>query len=467
MAVSAIAAPIVRGVSASVGNALSLDGQTANTFMGSMAGTIAAGAVRQLVYGGKADFASIAADAFGNALGNSFVDGQVAKSEMQQQAILDAAREEVEFIEDPRGINLGEAGPGFVSEGRSGPTGQMDRIHLAQAGVGPFMEVPSGLYPEELVPRIAPTQHNDMEDIGNLRGVAGVRLRETKLSLAKAELNHDYKEAQFLREQIRVLDQTINVLGPVKGMSLEQIEERGYRAVKLPSSTRLGEGSPLEIPGGDLIRLAEAETGLQRDYRVDDIAYATKVINGHSLIDEMATGRQGLETYERAHLAMDKIQDHELQFLHAIRSEVRGNQTSERFVRALANLFIRETMITAAQYYNAGDTEEGRFYEGMVRHTLQDSISQAHRDPNSDTLKLWRNEPGIGRWMGNQGSHGKHVADEFTFSAQPLTESVRATRWIANSLTQYGLIERGDIIRRYRVDAVPLVNRLPAPHYGP
>ena len=69
--------------------------------------------------------------------------------------------------------------------------------------------------------------------------------------------------------------------------------------------------------------------------------------------------------------------------------------------------------------------------------------------------------------MSNQASHGKHIADEFTFTAQPLTESVRATRWIANSLTQSGLIERGDIIRRFRVDAVPLVNRLPEPHYGP
>mgnify|MGYP001455944313 CR=1 FL=1 len=124
------------------------------------------------------------------------------------------------------------------------------------------------------------------------------------------------------------------------------------------------------------------------------ITYATEVINGHSLIDEAATGKQGLATYERAHLAMDKIQDDELQFLHAIRSEVRGNQTSERFVRAPANLFIRETMITAAQDHNTGDTEQGRFYEGMVRHTVQDSISQAHRDPKSDTLRLWKNEPG-------------------------------------------------------------------------
>src|SRR5882672_1493144 len=97
VAVSAIAAPIISKVSSTVGTALG--GGDVGKFVGSMAGTIAAGAIRQLVYGGKAEYASIAADAFGNALGDSFVDTQVAKSMSQQQAKLEEAREQVQYIE--------------------------------------------------------------------------------------------------------------------------------------------------------------------------------------------------------------------------------------------------------------------------------------------------------------------------------------------------------------------------------
>src|SRR5882672_4263876 len=98
VAVSAIAAPIISKVSSTVGTALG--GDNVGKFVGSMAGTIAAGAIRQLVYGGKADYASIAADAFGNALGDSFVDSQVAKENSDQ---IEKLRAEQEKAAGPRG----------------------------------------------------------------------------------------------------------------------------------------------------------------------------------------------------------------------------------------------------------------------------------------------------------------------------------------------------------------------------
>ena len=131
-------------------------GVDAGRFAGSIAGTIAAGAVRQLAYGGKANYASIAADAFGNALGNSFVDGQVAKENSEQIEKLRAGQEEAA---GPRGIDIGgaamvalntDADPreevryvaGGDNGGVSGDVAGARRISLASGGSGFYTKLP-------------------------------------------------------------------------------------------------------------------------------------------------------------------------------------------------------------------------------------------------------------------------------------------------------------------------------------
>lgn len=106
VAVSAIAAPIARAAGGRVKQALLPAGERFAEVGGSVAGTFGAGAVRQLVYGGKADFTSIAADAFGNALGDAIVDTQSGRGKSQQLGALSRAQEEVEGA---RGIDLGGA----------------------------------------------------------------------------------------------------------------------------------------------------------------------------------------------------------------------------------------------------------------------------------------------------------------------------------------------------------------------
>jgi len=74
VAISAVAAPVAKKVGLEVGTAFGGDassvGRFANQFSGAVAGSLVRGA-----FGGKVDITTVLADAFGNALGNSVVDG--------------------------------------------------------------------------------------------------------------------------------------------------------------------------------------------------------------------------------------------------------------------------------------------------------------------------------------------------------------------------------------------------------
>jgi YD repeat-containing protein len=86
VAAAAVAAPIATYVGGAVGTAVA--GAT-NPMIGRIAGNFVGGLINQVAYqsvtNGKLNFAAIAADSFGNALGNGVVESEVAAAQQEQQ----------------------------------------------------------------------------------------------------------------------------------------------------------------------------------------------------------------------------------------------------------------------------------------------------------------------------------------------------------------------------------------------
>lgn len=96
VASAAVAAPLARHAGGKVGGAVGRLGERAGEF----AGTFTSSAINQLVYasfsGGQINYAQLAADAFGNALGNSIVEGMQGGRRTKESRDSDDALEEVE-----------------------------------------------------------------------------------------------------------------------------------------------------------------------------------------------------------------------------------------------------------------------------------------------------------------------------------------------------------------------------------
>jgi hypothetical protein len=213
VAVSAIAAPLTTAVGELADTALSgWDTALRDGIKGTLSAALTQRVRMQVYNNGKLDWSSFAADAFGNAIGNSVV------AEMQESARWNSIKQEEE-----------------IARQADNPTGQVDRI--ANRGSAPNLNpaAPSGLDPTAAPNQVTPSRGSlvtiqpETQWLLGASSVAELRDRGTELFSLGSSNEYKTRSAMYFPEQDQPL--AIEVAGGTNGQPPLPAAQEWERAV--------------------------------------------------------------------------------------------------------------------------------------------------------------------------------------------------------------------------------------------